>query len=55
MWLDEFCRRQNAEMKRKGWPGQMEAASNRSRRKAVRGVPHEQSKDMEPRLLSQCR
>src|ERR1700730_16061508 len=40
-------------MKGKGWTRQPQAASYCSRRKTVRGVPNEQTKDVESRFLRQ--
>jgi len=52
--LNELCRCQHVEMKRKCRTRQLETTSNCSCRKAVRSVSNKQPKDVEPRLLGQC-
>ena len=54
MRSNEFGSSENVQMKGKRWTGQPETAGYRARRKTIRGVADEQTKDVEPRLLRQC-
>jgi hypothetical protein len=49
--MNEFGGGENVQMKRKRRARQPETASYRSRRKTVRGVKHEETKDIKPSLL----
>jgi hypothetical protein len=51
--LHEFGRGQHSKVKGKRWTRQAETARNRSRRQSVGRMPDKQTKNAEPRFLSQ--